>query len=113
IHNIRTLLLTCISGSVSNLLHNTVIDEKKKCFYVNCDSDIATNTLHNTEVKNENKHYVRDDERKENINKTFSGDEYFLNKCKTIYYMRKSLQNAHIKTNDNINLKNNILDCYI
>ncbi|WBY60075.1 hypothetical protein Py17XNL_001303234 [Plasmodium yoelii yoelii] len=100
IHNIRTLLLTCLSGSIGNTLHNTEIEQNDEYIYVTCsesknEDSIDYNSEDNNTIKNNNNVYTK--------------NLYFLNKCKSIHNLRKSLENAKIKTNKHAHMENNIL----
>ncbi|SBT41779.1 hypothetical protein POVWA2_043340 [Plasmodium ovale wallikeri] len=106
IHNIRTLLLTCLSGSVGNLLHNTEIEEKEKCFFLTDDKDDADNGGDTDNVTHQHMTYSTD-----RLNTEDNSD--FLSKCKQVHKIRKSLKNAQIKKNSAIHMRSSILDYYI
>ncbi|CRG94896.1 conserved Plasmodium protein, unknown function [Plasmodium gallinaceum] len=103
IHNIRTLLLTCVNGSVGNLLHNTDIVKRERNIYL-VDNDTS-------DIKTEGKKDIKNE--KDNSNNNINIEDDFLNKCKKVHNIRKSLQNTHIKKNYFVNSQNNILDYYI
>ncbi|VWU51111.1 conserved protein, unknown function [Hepatocystis sp. ex Piliocolobus tephrosceles] len=110
IHDIRTLLLTCLSGSVGNLLHDAEIEKIENCFYI--ENNNNNNSINKIMV--EKKSHITDndnicDDKKVKFNKKTE----FLNKCKKVYNLRKSLQNAQIKTSGSNKMKKNILDYYI
>ncbi|CAD2101005.1 conserved Plasmodium protein, unknown function [Plasmodium vinckei brucechwatti] len=100
IHNIRTLLLTCLSGSIGNTLHNTEIEKNDEYIYVTYsenknEDSIDYNSEDSNNIKNDNNAYTK--------------NSYFLNKCKNIHNLRKSLENAKIKTSKHAHIQNNIL----
>ncbi|GAW82387.1 hypothetical protein, conserved [Plasmodium gonderi] len=107
IHNIRTFLLTCLSGSVGNILHNTEIDKQEICCYLEDDDNVV---IYDVE-KEESEEVVKND--KNLFNEFFNEKDDFLNKCMNVHNIRKSLQNAHVKTNDTFGLNDDILRYYI
>ncbi|ANQ10109.1 Uncharacterized protein PCOAH_00044090 [Plasmodium coatneyi] len=108
IHNIRTFLLTCLSGSVGNILHNTNVDKQEACCYVAADEEGAKHDagqIGQSEEGNPNGEY--------SIMQCFNKQEDFLRKCKKVHSLRKSLENAHVRTGDTFGFRDDILRHYM
>ncbi|GAB67886.1 hypothetical protein PCYB_124520 [Plasmodium cynomolgi strain B] len=122
IHNIRTFLLTCLSGSVGNILHNTNVDKQEACCYVTADDEGASHDGEGDPTgdagqSDQSGQPGQSEEGSQNGQKSarqcFNKQEDFLRKCKKVHSLRKSLENAHVRTGDTIGFRDDILRYYI
>ncbi|CAA9989438.1 conserved Plasmodium protein, unknown function [Plasmodium knowlesi strain H] len=116
IHNIRTFLLTCLSGSVGNILHNTEVDKQESCCYIAPDDEGASRdgergSTEDTGQSGQLEEGNRNGEIK--VKQCSNKQEDFLRKCKKVHNLRKSLENAHVRTGDTFGFRDDILRYYI
>ncbi|EDL45963.1 hypothetical protein PVIIG_00049 [Plasmodium vivax India VII] len=116
IHNIRTFLLTCLSGSVGNILHNTDVDKQEARCYLAADDEGAS---HDGErgPTGDAAQPCQSEEGSQNgqsrAKQCFNKQEDFLRKCKKVHSLRKSLENAQVRTGDTFGFRDDILRYYI
>ncbi|KJP89995.1 hypothetical protein AK88_00451 [Plasmodium fragile] len=118
IHNIRTFLLTCLSGSVGNILHNTHVDKQEACYYLTADDEWAASNKGEergpTGDAGQPGQWEEGNPNGENsIRQCFNKQEDFLRMCKKVHSLRKSLENAHVRTGDTFGFRDDILRYYI
>ncbi|EUD69222.1 hypothetical protein C922_00085 [Plasmodium inui San Antonio 1] len=116
IHNLRTFLLTCLSRSVGNILHNTNVDKHEACSYLAADDEGASHDGQGGPTGHAGQS-VQSDEGSQNgqnsAKQCFNKKEDFLRKCKRVHRLRKSLENAHVRTGDTFGFRDDVLRHYI
>lgn len=101
LHNTRTLLMTCVHGTVGNLLHDTQVTRENLGRSIimpmqdNIDDDfINVNETNINNSRNEETENTRiNDPMNSNNNQKFNS---FIMKCKKIHSLRKKLEDIHL-----------------